>query len=262
MEMGGRRPMTDWEAVVLRPGRFVVPLERENEFTELLGRAQEIYERHALNWWVLRSREDPTVWREFGHRFREEADLRAAREELEKAPSILDGLNEFETGYPDAWGAIEGYMSTEWETVFEVGERRVGNRRLPPIPPEKMTDAMRKAQALARALAPRVAKIAPPGYKVWADQEIVYIEEPEGGRARECSLVDFGAEEMVLSVLGDLADDATEELTVPWPHDPAQGYKEHDPEVEVRDGAIHAWYGSRQAPVLSIEPIPLSELED
>jgi hypothetical protein len=254
--------MTDWEAVVLRPGRYVVPLEREKGFTELLRRAHAIYERHALNWWVLRSREDPTQWREFGHQFREEADLRAARKELEKPPSILGALDEFETGYPNNWGVIEAYEGPKWETVFQVGERRgIERRPLPTIPPNEMTDAMRKAQALAAALAPRVATIAPEGFRVWADQEIVYIEDP-AGLARECSLVDFDREEMVLSVLGDLAEDATEELTVPWPHDPEQGYKEHDPEVEVRDGALHGWYGSKEAPVLAIEPIPLSELED
>ena len=254
--------MTDWEAVVLRPGRYVIPAEREAEFMELLRKAHEIYERHALSWTVLRSREDTTQWREFGHRFREHAALRAARAELEEPPSILDRLNELDVGHPEPWGGIEGYISSEWDTVFHVGDRGVGVQKLPEIPPEKMTDAMRSAQALARALAPRVAAIAPPGFKVWADQEVVYIEEPESGGTSQCSLVDFGRDEMVLYVLGELAEGATELFTVPWPHDPEQGYKEHEPAVEVRDGTLYAWYGSKDAPVLTIEPIPLSELEE
>jgi len=250
------------KAVVLRPGRYVVPSEREQEFTELLSRAHAIYERHALDWTVLRSREDPTQWREFGLQFREEADLRAARRELEAPPSILEALDQFETG--DRYGVIaEVYSGADWETVFRLGDRaRSGKeRRLPPIADEEMTEAMRQAQRLAGALAPRLGKVAPGGWKVSFDQEVVYIRAPDG-TGRNCSLVDIELTEAVLYVMGELAEDATEELTIPWPHDPEQGYREHDPQVEVRDGAIHAWYGSREAPVMTLEPIPLSELED
>jgi hypothetical protein len=262
MEGAGDRPMTDWEAVVLRSGRYVVPSEREKEFMELLSRAHAIYERHALDWTVLRSREDPTQWREFGLQFREEANLRAARQELEEPPSILEALDQFETG--DPYGVIaEVYSSADWETVFRLGEKalRERPRRLPPIPPDEMTEAMRRAQRLACAVAPRLEKIAPADWKVSSDQEVVYIRAPDG-TGRNCSLVDIEPAEAVLYVMGELAEDATEELTVPWPHDPEQGYTEHDPDVEVRQGAIHAWYGSRDAPVLTMDPIPLSELED
>jgi hypothetical protein len=36
----------------------------------------------------------------------------------------------------------------------------------------------------------------------------------------------------------------------------------HMPHVEVCDGAIHAWFGAQDAPVLVLDPIPLSEIED
>ena len=48
-------------------------------------------------------------------------------------------------------------------------------------------------------------------------------------------------------------------LAVPWPHDPARGYVFHEPGVAIQDGAVHFWFG--RGPVLSFDPIPLSELD-
>jgi hypothetical protein len=58
-------------------------------------------------------------------------------------------------------------------------------------------------------------------------------------------------------MLDRLQDTLAEETTDPWPGNgwlPAAA-------AEVRDDALHLWYGRRDAPVLTLEPIPLADLD-
>jgi hypothetical protein len=75
------------------------------------------------------------------------------------------------------------------------------------------------------------------------------------------TLVDLDPHDAVEDVLEDVQDTLSEELTVPWPHDPSRGYAFHAPGVARTEGAIELWYGPRERPVLGFDPIPLSELD-
>src|SRR5206468_4168026 len=109
------------------------------------------------------------------------------------------------------------------------------------------------------ALASRLDAAVPEPFQVVAEQEEVWLLE-KGRRNTGGIIVDLEVEEAVWRVLTDFQDELAEQLRVPWPHDPALGYVFHEPEVVVRDGAVHFWYGEEGNPVLAFEPIPLNEL--
>ena len=95
---------------------------------------------------------------------------------------------------------------------------------------------------------------------MWAEQEVIYTKGPDRYGPNEFSVVDFDPIDVVIGALGQFAEEVTEELTVPWPHDPEEGYVDHEPDAEIRGDAIHAWFGSKESPVLTVRPIPLSEI--
>jgi hypothetical protein len=247
---------------------FTLYRVRSDESEAFLASAREaadVFGRHALSWSLWRNREDPERWVEFGPRFRERAALERAAEELEET-GILETLAAFEEHEePDGEGIVSSFVQVsprDHDVMFEVGERGSGPfpRKLPPIDPARMTAAMRLAHALAGALATRLAAVVPPPYRVVADQERVYLLDDDqmvsGG-----NIVDLDIEDAVTRVLTDVQDDLTEELTTPWPHDPARGYVFHEPGVAIRAGAVRFWYGEEDAPVLSFDPIPVADLE-
>jgi hypothetical protein len=264
---------------------YSVPPESADRFLELQGRADRVFQEHALRWSLLRSRGDPTHWHQFGPVFRERAALERAAAALDREGDILKQLSAFEVDlFSTARSAIEGTARTievdviiaveydetqtferhEYEPVFEVGgglSARFSPESLPIIDPGEMSPAMRLAQSLASALAPRLNAAVPPGYSVAAHQEVFFIRDEQGRRTGLGNVVDRGIEEAILGLLEELQETLTEDLTTPWPHDPEQGYVFHEPKVAIRDGEIHFWYGSKLRPVLAFEPIRLSEID-
>jgi hypothetical protein len=248
-------------------GRYYrVPLDRAEEFRELHSRLEPIYRTHALSWSLRRSRLNPEDWRESGPSFREHADLEAAAGALAAHMHVLEAIAAFELDRPIEVGPTASFWSTieretDFETIFQIGERFgwLGSAFERPIDPERMTNAMRRAHALARELAARLDPAVPEGYSVTATNETIAISD-RGRPITWLSLVDMDIVEAVEVVLELVQDELAEETTVPWPHDPKRGYKFHEPHADIEDGAVHAWYGPRRTPVLELEPIPLAVL--
>jgi hypothetical protein len=132
---------------------------------------------------------------------------------------------------------------------------------LPPIEAAEMTVAMRRAQHIARLLAPRLDVVVPRPFSVRAANEFVAVYRAEQRVARQ-NLIDLDADGAVHRVLEGLQDFFTEELTVPWPHDPDRGYAFHMPEVEIRGDALSMCYGDADKPAMMIEPIPMVDPGD
>jgi hypothetical protein len=247
-------------------GRFYrVPEARAEEFIELHRRAEPTYQLHATGWHLRRSRLNPEDWRETGPTFRERADLEAATEALDAQPGLVESIAAFQLDRPigvdptaSMWSTIE--EASDFDTIFLMGDPRggFGAPKHRPIDPERMTDAMRLAHALARELAKRLDAAVPEGYSVTATNETITIagERP----ITWLSLVDIDILEAVEAVLELVQDELAEHTAVPWPHDPSRGYKFHEPQAQIEDGAVRLWYGPRRNPVLEFEAIPMSLL--
>jgi hypothetical protein len=218
-----------------------------------VGEVAEVLQRHALEWGLWRHREDPAEWVEFGPRFRERAELEHAAAALQEGRS-LETLAAFEVDLSDGTGAVFQMVSKrDYDVMFEVAGAK-------PVDPAQMSAAMKLACALARALASRLNAVVPAPFRVGAEEERVYLYD-DHTMITYWSLVDEEIDVAVMRVLDNAQDDITEHLTTPWPHDPSRGYAFHEPEVVIREGAVHFWYGAEASPVLSFEPIPLSELQ-
>src|SRR3954463_13049065 len=175
--------------------------EATEEFLEWARRAADVYRLHALSWSLWRDRGDPEEFVERGPDFRERADLERAAAALE-AEGILDSLATFESSSPSSpnYEADVGmvsflFVSDDYESVFEVGGARGGSVFDEPaaIDPAEMSPAMKRAQALARALALRLGPGLPPPYRVTAEQERIYIRD-ERGMGTGGSIVDLEIE--------------------------------------------------------------------
>ena len=244
---------------------YRVPQASTGKFIELHHRAEPIYRAHASGWSLRRSRLNPEDWRETGPTFRERADLEAAAEALDAQPGLVESIAGFQLDRPvgvdpaaSFWQAIEN--ATDFDTIFQIGDPRdrFGAARGRPIDPERMTGAMRLAQALASGLAERLDAAVPEGYSVTATNETITIADARP--ITWLSLVDRDVVEAVEEVLELVQVELAEATAVPWPHEPARGYRFHEPHAEIRDGAVRAWYGLRRNPVLEFEPIPLPVL--
>jgi hypothetical protein len=256
-------------------GRFVlatwyrVPAVALVEFDALQRDGEEIYRRHALSWALEHDTREVEQWREAGPLFQEQADLRAAAEEFDARPGLLDRLAEFQLEYPPGahvfaggWSHLSIEPTGRFETVMhaELDQRTAqSSYDLPPVDPERMTDAMRRAQRLARFVAPRLDAVVPKPFSMRAANELVVIDRDDKPVAR-VNLVDLDIESAAGQVLEELQNFLTEELTVPWPQDPRRGYEFHEPRAENFDGALRMWYGEADDPALTIEPIPMAEL--
>lgn len=254
---------------------YQVPADRSDEFLELQRRVEVILRRHASQWSLWRMRAPGEEWREFGPQFREEADVRAAADEFNAQPDLMETLSGFEiepeqmgissfVGTAQAGGdsvpreMVEQGTGVVWEVLVEIGESS-GATDLPEIDQAQMTEAMRLAQSLASAIANRLVRVLPAEITVRAVQETLMVED-ENGWGAQVSLVDLNLVEAAKETLGAVQEEATEALTVPWPHDPERGIGFHEPGAEIRDGVLHWYYGAQDDPVLVLDPIPLTEV--
>ena len=171
---------------------------------------------------------------------------------------------------PYFWAGTE---PTEWD------ERSSGDplRPWPPSPTERkeidanyalkverLAEVKRMAPRLAEAIAQRLGRILPEGWSVetWTEegQPSVFVTW-EGREFGNYGIGDFEIPEIYEQILSDVQDAISEDSTDAWPHDPARGMHLWEPDVEVKDGAIHAWFGPREDPVLELDPIPTAELQ-
>ncbi len=239
-------------------GWYCVDAEHEAAFVQATQRAEAIYGQHALSWALDRQRERPDIWRETGPEFREDADrrhrarLRPRGQADDRFPCPASVCTT--SGSPRYSRAASGTVAG----LGPIGPTWATQER-PPIDPERMTDAMRLAQALARAIAPRLSTVVPEPFSVVSHQEIV-VFNVDGRPLTWHVLVDIDPETAIETLLRSLQDEISEELTVPWPHDPARGYVFDEPHVERRADAIHMWYGPENHPALVLDPLALAEL--
>jgi hypothetical protein len=250
---------------------YRVPPESVDDFLACQRRAAAVFREGALSWTLWRSRKNPDEWVEFGPLFRERAALDRAAAVL-KGKGILERLATFEV---DRFSPIEGeeggpieavsfvFTTKDYDVVFQVGAGLGASwfdRDLPPIEPADMSAPMRLAHSLASALSQRLDAAVPRPFRVSAEQECVYLLG-ECGLLSGGSIVDLGIEDAITRLLTDVQDEITEQLAVPWPHEPTLGYVFHEPGVAIRDDAVQFWYGAEDDPVLAFEPIPLAELD-
>jgi hypothetical protein len=132
------------------------------------------------------------------------------------------------------------------------------------------------ADRLAVLLAERLGAIVPAGFHVWAEAGMLWYSADEGrfpgqtgdgraGRAGthiQASLGVYGSTDadnivgVAVQALGELQDYIDEVTHDPWPGGaiaPRLG-------AEIRDSAVHLWYGDHDSEVLSCEPIPLAAI--
>jgi hypothetical protein len=142
--------------------------------------------------------------------------------------------------------------------------RRESRRlRLRTVRPPRYPDAEQTARlrALLRALIDRIAPALPEGFSLTFTVDSLLLHR-DLERLDEIGLEwAAGGEEVLASkvwaALDRLQDTIAEETADPWPGRgslPGAG-------AEVRDGALHLWYGDAAEPVLAFEPITLADLE-
>jgi hypothetical protein len=112
---------------------------------------------------------------------------------------------------------------------------------------------------LSRALAERLVPVVPSDFveqelAAWFSEATTFtFEEPElDARA--------AAETATWRALDRLQDDIAETTHDPWPRPERRHQPLPDVNVELRDEALHIWWGAEHDPVLQLEPIPLPEL--
>ncbi|GAA2569748.1 hypothetical protein GCM10010210_51770 [Pseudonocardia hydrocarbonoxydans] len=115
---------------------------------------------------------------------------------------------------------------------------------------------------LARAIASRLDAVAPRGLRVTDEGASVRVlrggawiggsAAPEivTGRADERRV-----ETAARAVISGVQDVFAEVLAEPWP---ASRGEMPAPDARVEEGVLHAWFGSAERPVLSLEPYELS----
>src|SRR4051794_30878215 len=85
-------PATRWLAGAFGLTSYSVPLDRGDEFGELVRRLEAIYSTTALSWSVWRNRTELEEWVESAPKFRERADLERAAAVLDREPEIVQTL--------------------------------------------------------------------------------------------------------------------------------------------------------------------------
>jgi hypothetical protein len=121
------------------------------------------------------------------------------------------------------------------------------------------------ADALAVLLADRLGAIVPAGFHVRADAGMLWYSADEGrfpgqlgdghvGRAGTHVRVNIGGVAVqALGELQDYIDEATDDL---WPGGDIPPHLG----AEIRDSAVHLWFGDHDSAVLACEPIPLAAI--
>jgi hypothetical protein len=132
------------------------------------------------------------------------------------------------------------------------------------------------ADTLAALLADRLGAIVPPGFHVQAGAGMLWYSADEGrlpgqqgagrpgpaGTHVQANIGAYGSTDadnivgvavQALGELQDYIDEATHEL---WPGDGIPSRLG----AEIRDSAVHLWYGDPDIAVLACEPIPLADV--
>jgi hypothetical protein len=115
---------------------------------------------------------------------------------------------------------------------------------------------------LARAIASRLDAVAPAGLQVREEGASIRVLRSGawiGGSAAP-EIVTGGADERQVetaarAAISGVQDVFAEVLAEPWP---ASRGEMPAPDARVEEGVLHAWFGSAERPVLSLEPYELS----
>jgi hypothetical protein len=137
------------------------------------------------------------------------------------------------------------------------------------------------ADRFAGLLAGRLAAVVPEGFQVTLEGDMLWFRSEEGrfpgqqGDYRVGSsgiwpqedlrtCLEFeGAGEECAADAARRALDALQDYVAEATHDPWPGQRTMpEPHAQVRDSALHLWYGSADDVVLACEPIPLADLAD
>jgi hypothetical protein len=132
------------------------------------------------------------------------------------------------------------------------------------------------ADRFAALLAARLAAIAPDGFHVTLEDDMLWFRSDEGRFPGQQGNYDAGStgiqpQEDFRTCLeyegtaGDCAADAArhaldtlQDYVAEATHDPWPGQRTMpEPQAEVRGSMLHLWYGDADDPVLACEPIPL-----
>jgi hypothetical protein len=118
------------------------------------------------------------------------------------------------------------------------------------------------APRLAEAIADRLAKVLPVSWSAHArfeeGPEVVITRDGEAERAVG-GVGDFEIEDIYVEILSQAQDEIAEETTDAWPGGPRSRHL-WMPDAEVIDDQVHAWFGPKDDPVLTLEPIDLAAI--
>lgn len=130
---------------------------------------------------------------------------------------------------------------------------------------------MATARSLSEALVQRLRPLAPEGVHVEVEAGGVAVfkldhphawsvvttgdilDDPEDDRSVREKL-----EVAAYSIINHFQDFIAEELAEPWP---GTGSQKPQPNVEVGTEEIRMWFGSSDAPMLELQPVPLKDLD-
>lgn len=123
---------------------------------------------------------------------------------------------------------------------------------------------------LAAALAVRLGRVVPPGYRVHAQGSLVQLYQGTAlrGQAAAAEIVDDiddrSFDERIAAasraVLSDIQDCLVESLGGPWPKSPLGGIALPDVGSDRAGERVMLWYGDEQTPTLALAPIEIGEL--
>lgn len=114
----------------------------------------------------------------------------------------------------------------------------------------------------------QMSAVMPPGYRLEIDGEILWLTSPDGGRAGSSSdwliqdvLLEDDALVGAVQGLNQIQQEIAEETTDPWPAASGPEYGGFpEPGGQIVRDRLHLWFGSRDEPVIELEPIDLANV--
>jgi hypothetical protein len=129
------------------------------------------------------------------------------------------------------------------------------------------TPASPRAKALARALASRLASVAPDGISVSAREDRVIVCAQGDLECGSGSIIDASDDRplaakitaTILSTLSTVQDYISESLTEQWPRSPSGSMAL--PGARCDGAHAHLWFGDEHSPTIALLPIDIAALD-
>jgi hypothetical protein len=177
-------------------------------------------------------------------------------EEAPEFPEQVEGLDMGVELFPGTFlphgTVLEG--QEEWEEFGASFEEQQWREHRGRHDFQRVVELFRLGRALAARLAPHIpAAFQPEVLAGWISDRSRWVFEMEAS---------YGGPELLAEAarraLDTLQDEIAETTTDAWPAVYRGGLA--PPDAEVREGALHVWFGARDDAVLFLDPIPIADL--